>query len=205
MSAIPNAGAAAGWHAGFLSILPAIKTHAQIRFRKLPAERRQDAVQEAIAAACLTYQLAAAHGRLTVVKPGPLADFAVRHVRTGRHVGGKQDAAKDVLSPVAHRRHGVRVYSYCFHRSGEGTEGWQQVAIAERSASIPDTAAFRIDFAHWLKSLAHRDRRIIAAFVSGERTSAVADRFGLSWGRISQLRRKYERAWRIFQGEPCAA
>jgi len=140
MSTVPQS--VEGWHAGFLNLLPAIKTHARIRFRKLPAERRQDAIQEVIAAACVNYQLLAARSQLDVALPGPLADFAVRHVRTGRHVGGRQDAARDVLSSVAHRRHGVRVYSYCSHRSGEGTEGWQQVAIAERSASIPDTAAF---------------------------------------------------------------
>jgi DNA-directed RNA polymerase specialized sigma subunit len=62
-------------------------------------------------------------------------------------------------------------------------------------------AAFRIDFAQWMKRLHRRDRRIIAAFVSGERTWSVAERFGISEGRVSQLRRKYEREWRVFQGQ----
>ena len=196
----------AGWHAGFLSILPAIETHAKIKFRKLPAERREDAVQEAIAAACANYQLLAARGQLDVAHPSTIADFAVRHVRIGRHVGGRQDAAKDVLSPVAHERHGLCVRSLQCNRSGDGTDGWRQVAIAERKASIPDTAAFRIDFADWLPTLTHRDRKIIAAFVSGERTSAVAQRFSISEGRVSQLRRKFEHLWRTFQHEPtCGA
>jgi hypothetical protein len=203
MSAVPQVSF--DWQAGFLSVLPAIKTHARIQFRKLPAERREEAIAETIAAACANYQLAAAQGNLDVLKPGPLADFAVRHFRTGRHVGGKQDAAKDPLSPICQRRHGVRVDSYHAQRSGNGTDGWQQVAIADRTVGIADTAAFRIDFAQWLKMLVHRDRKIVAALVSGERTSAVADRFRLSWGRISQLRRKFERLWQAFQGEPCAS
>jgi DNA-binding CsgD family transcriptional regulator len=182
-----------------LNILPAIQTHAKIRFRKLPAERRDDAIQEAIAAACVNYQLLAARGQLDVAHPSTLADFAVRHVRIGRHVGGRQDPAKDVLSPVARDRHGVRVHSYHCHCSGDGTDGWRQVAIAERKASIPDTAAFRIDFGEWLRTLTRRDRKIIFAFVRGERTSAVAERFGISEGRVSQLRRKYEHLWQAFQ------
>jgi len=75
------------------------------------------------------------------------------------------------------------------------------IAIADRKAPIPDLAAFRIDFARWLKGLTRRDQRVIAAFVSGERTWTVAERFGVSEARVSQLRRKYEREWRVFQGE----
>jgi hypothetical protein len=37
--------------------------------------------------------------------------------------------------------------------------------------------------------------------VSGEQTKAVADRFGISQGRVSQLRRKFEREWQMLQGE----
>src|SRR5665213_3453085 len=98
-----------GWQAGFLNILPAVRTHAKIQFRKLPAERREDAVQEAVAAACVSYQELAARGQLDVAHPGTVADFAVRRVKSGRHVGGNQDAAKDVMSPICQERHGVIV------------------------------------------------------------------------------------------------
>ena len=190
------------WQAGFLQVLPAVQTHAQIQFRQLPAVHREEAVQEAVAAACLNYQLAAARGKLAVVRPATLADFAVRRVRTGRHVGGRQDAAKDVLSPVCQRRRGVRVVSYDVRRGDRsGGDGWRQLAVADRKASVPDVACFRVDFGRWLKTLSRRDRRVIAAFVAGEGTGAVAGRFGLSPARVSQLRRKYEGLWRAFQGE----
>ena len=48
-------------------------------------------------------------------------------------------------------------------------------------------------------------RAVIDAFVGGERTSEVARRFGVTPGRVAQLRRKYEALWRTFQGEPVAA
>jgi hypothetical protein len=197
MSAIPQDG----WQAGFLQLLPTVETHARIRFRRLPKVHREEKIQEAIAAACINYQLAAAQGKLGTVRPGPLADFACRHVGNGRHVGGKQDAAKDPMSLSCQRRHGITVESFHAPNAGGGTDGWRQVAIADRKASIPDTAAFRIDFDTWLKTLNRRDRRIIAAMVSGERNAAVAGRFGVTPGRVSQLRRKYEAEWKAFQGE----
>jgi hypothetical protein len=194
-----------GWQNGFLAVLPAIQTHAQIQFRRLPALRREEAVQEAVAAACVSYQILASKGRLHVAHPGTLAEFAVRHVRNGRHVGGHQDSARDVISPTCQQRHHLRVRSVQTAPSGCGTDGWRQVAIADRKADIPDLAAFRIDFGDWLRTLAPRDRRIINRMAAGERTMDVADRFRISWGRVSQLRRRFERNWRAFQGEELVA
>jgi len=193
------------WQLGFLQILPAVQTHAQIRFRQLRAERREEAIQETIAAACVNYQLAAVQGKLDVVSPGPLADFAVRHVKTGRHVGGSQDGARDVLSRVCQARHGVEVVSSDRHRVPgslhDGSDGWKMIAIADRRASIPDVAALRIDFADWLKTLTRRDRRIVNVLAQGQRTMEVAQKFKVTPGRISQLRCRFERSWKSFQGE----
>jgi hypothetical protein len=37
----------------------------------------------------------------------------------------------------------------------------------------------------------------------GNRAKAAAGQFGLSAGRISQLRHKWQRAWLRFQSDPC--
>ncbi|MCE9552488.1 MAG: hypothetical protein K8T91_03800 [Planctomycetes bacterium] len=203
MSAIPLSHLATGgsWQQNFMTILPAITNHAKIRFRGLPADQREEAIQEAVAAACAGYQKRAASGRLHVAYLSTLADHAARHVNQGRHVGGRQDTSKDVLSPTAQRRHGVHVASYHDqHPAGRGVS-WRDTLIAKRRDSIPDAAAMRVDFAVWLKTLCHRDRRIIFALIAGERPSTLADRFGVSNARISQLRRRYEREWHVFQGE----
>ena len=188
-----------GWQSGFLQVLPAVQTHAKIQFRHLPLEQREDAIQEAVASACVSYQILAAKGRLHVAHPGTLATFAVNFVRNGRHVGGHQDAAKDAMSPVAQSRRSFRTSSYDLldRESGE----WRQMVIEDRKTKIPDLAAFRIDYARWLRTLTRRDRRIIAAITSGENGKIVAERFGLSTGRVSQLRAKFEREWAVFQGE----
>jgi hypothetical protein len=183
--------------------MPTVQTHAQIQFRHQPLERREDLIQEAIASACVAYQRLAARGRLHLACSSSLATYAVKQARGGRHVGGHQDAAQDVMSPACQRRRGVQVVSYQRHRvpprSGYGGAGWQQLVIADRRDPIPDTAAFRIDFAQWLKTLTRRDRRMIVAFIRGERTMDVAQRFGVTQGRVSQLRRQYEQQWATFQ------
>ncbi len=189
------------WQQGFLKVLPAVQQHARVRFRRLAAERREEAIQETIAAACVNFQLAAAHGKLNVVRPGTLADFAVRHVRTGRHVGGSQNAARDVMSPACQRRHGVRVTRYFEHRSAIGADGWRQVVLADRKVPVPDLAALRLDFGRWFEMCSRRDQSIISALIAGEHPSTIADRFAISRGRVSQLRRRYEREWMDFQGE----
>ena len=184
------------WQTGFLAVLPSVRTHAQIQFRQWPRERREDAVQEAVASACASYHRLAVAGRRHVAHPGTLASFAVKHVRGGRHVGGSQDGARDAMSAVAQRRHRFTTSSYGWREAG----GLPQIAIADRRTPVPDLAAFRIDFACWMRTRSRRDQRIIGAFASGEGTSAVAERFAISAARVSQLRRRYERAWDVFQG-----
>jgi len=185
--------------------MPAVETHARIRFRRLTADRREEAIQESIAAACVNFQLAAAQGKLNVVRPGSLADYAVRHARTGRHVGASQDSVRDVKTVTCQRRHGVRVNRYLEHRSTCGTDGWRQMVLADRRVPVPDLAAFSIDFDSWFEKFSRRDRSIISALIAGDHPSTVADRFGITRGRVSQLRRRYERAWMEFQGEGAEA
>ncbi len=197
MSTIPHP--TGSWQAGFLSVLPKVETHARIQFRRRPLEQREDAIQEAIASACVSYQRLAVRGCVHAASPSTLADFAVKHVRNLRHVGGHQDGARDAMSPVAQARRRFRTSSYdLFDREADE---WRQMALEGQRTSIPDLAAFRIDFARWLRTLTHRNRKIIAAMVSGEGTTKIAGRFGVSPARVSQLRRLYEDRWRGFQGE----
>jgi DNA-binding NarL/FixJ family response regulator len=111
------------------------------------------------------------------------------------------------MSPSCQRRHDVEVISIDRHRVPaslrDGTDGWKRIAVADRNAMIPDLAAFRIDFTRWIQLLTDRDRKIINVLSGGDTTKAVAQQFGLSEGRVSQLRRKFERLWLAFQGE-CA-
>ena len=55
----------------------------------------------------------------------------------------------------------------------------------------PSQAAFRLDFPAWLTTRTERDRRLAEDLMTGERTSDVSTKFGLTQGRISQLRRDF--------------
>jgi uncharacterized protein (DUF2344 family) len=185
------------WQAGFMQIMPAIQTHLKIQFRQLPAERREEATQEAIASACASYRMLAVKGRLADAHPSTLAAYAVNYVHNHRHLGGSQDAARDAMSVIAQARHRFRTISY--DRYKDDVDAWEQMNIVDKKASVSDLACFRVDFRAWLKTLTRRDRQIIAAFIRGSSTMAVAEQFGISEGRVSQLRRKYETLWRAFQ------
>ena len=66
---------------------------------------------------------------------------------------------------------------------------------------MPEQVAFRVDFPNWLASLSERDRRVVEQLILGERTRDVARRFGISPGRVSQLRREFHLAWLAFCDE----
>jgi hypothetical protein len=55
-----------------------------------PAFHREEAVLDAVAAACLIYQTAVVQGQSQFMGRGSFADLAVQHVRAARHVGGGQ-------------------------------------------------------------------------------------------------------------------
>jgi hypothetical protein len=131
--------------------------------------------------------------------PTALATFAGRAVRSGRRLCG-QLSAKDVLSPAAQRRHGFAVgplpeVSTC---SGSVIDE----ALHDNTHTPPDEqAAFRLDFPAWVGRRSNRDRRLIGDMVRGERTRDLAARFGLTAGRISQLRREFHDDWSAFCGD----
>ena len=73
--------------------------------------------------------------------------------------------------------------------------------VGLRVPSIPDAAAFRVDFPRWLKSLSGRDRRLAEQLMIGARTLDTAHRFRMSPARVSQLRRELCDDHRVDQGE----
>jgi DNA-binding NarL/FixJ family response regulator len=185
----------AQWQGGFLQVLPAVLNHARGGFAVLNTHDREEATAEAVANACVGYVSAAARGRLVHCHPASLATYAVRAVRSARHVGGRQ-SSRDIMSRLAQKRRGLTVRSI----TPAARQGWRQMVLEDRRVSPADQAAFNLDFQQWRGGFAHRQRRIIDCLASGDTTGTVADRFGLTPARISQLRRQFERSWTKFQG-----
>jgi hypothetical protein len=138
-----------------------------------------------------------------------LGAYAVRAVRCGRRLCG-QEKAKDVMSPLAQQKYGFRVERLPIstatpHENLYGEmDGQRQLDEYEERlrdntmTPPPDQAAFRIDFANWLRSLTSRERQLIKAMARNERTMDLSKEFALSSGRISQLRRQFMESWQKF-------
>lgn len=199
--------------ARFLSMLPRIETHARIYFRHVKcADRKQDCTNEVVALAWKWHCRLAEKGKDAREFVTTLAALAARHVGSGRRLCG-QERSRDVLSPLAQRRHGFEVeelpasVSTCHEELyakpyGQNRQDVWEERLRDNRFTPPDQqAAFRIDFAAWLRTLTARERRLVRAMIRSERTTDLSKRFNVSPGRISQLRRDFERGWKSFCGE----
>ena len=200
-------------HARFLQVLPRIQTHAEIHFRHLRCPgRREDAVAEVVALAWMWFLRLARQRKDVAEFVSAVADFAVRHVRSGRGLCGQQ-RSKDAMSPVAQRLHGFRVepltqptrpgHDGLFSDPhGQDTRDAFEEQLRDNTVTPPDEqAAFRIDYPVWLSRLGGRNRRIAQDMALDHSTRELAARHRLSQGRISQLRREFHLDWRWFHGE----
>jgi len=187
-------------HAAFLRILPRIVVHANFCFRgERNAERREEAVAETVALAWKWYLDLVKRGKDVTRFESTFANFVARAVRSGRRICG-QLASGDIMSPFTQRRH-----QFAVHRlpdfSTLSSNSFSE-ALADNTVTPPDEqAAFRLDFASWLGTRTDRDRRLVEDLMIGEQTGDVARRFGLTAGRVSQLRREYCQDWQRFCGE----
>jgi hypothetical protein len=74
--------------------------------------------------------------------------------------------------------------------------------LSKKGLDNAATVAARIDFADWLSRLCHRDRGVATTLAAGETGRDTARTFGISAGRVTQIREKLRRNWQAFQGEP---
>jgi hypothetical protein len=200
-------------HARFLAIVPRIELHAHISFRDVTcAAQKADCIAETIALCWRWFQRLAEQGKDAREFVSALAGYATWAVRSGRRLCG-QLRANDVLSELAQRRHGFAVQPLSSSdptswaaRSGTAHSQQHGIAYAERLRDNtvtppPEAAAFRIDFPQFLHTLTDRDRRLAEYLSLGHPAAKAADRFGLSPGRVTQLRQRWCQEWRAFQGE----
>jgi len=186
------------WQDRFLALLPVIERYVVWVFRSLRPEERREALQGAVASAFAAYAGLVARGKEELAFATVLARYAVAQVRGGRQVGGQLNA-QDVSSVYCQRRKLIKVERLDRFDPAEGC--WKEAVVEDYRTPVADQVCFRVDFPIWLKTLPRRDRKIAKALADGHRTTDVARRFGLTLGRISQLRREFEKSWIVFHGE----
>jgi len=187
-------------HAAFLSILPRIELHGEVVFRALRCpHRKQEVIAEVVALAWLWFTRLVRQGKDPTRFASAIATYAAKAVKTGRRLVG-QERSKDVLSPRAQYLRDFAVVSLPLTSTLAGTP-LDEALHDNRRSSVPDQVCFRLDFPSWLGTRTERDRRVIADLMVGERALDVADKYGLSPARISQLRREFLLDWELFCGE----
>ena len=72
------------------------------------------------------------------------------------------------------------------YHSDANDSSWINDVVDSRQTSIADQVAIKLDFVVWLNSLCSRTRRIAIDLARGFSTSEVANKFGVTPGRVSQ-------------------
>ena len=198
-------------HHDFLALAPVVERHARVAFRALGGAAREEAVAEAVAAAFAAHVALKARGRDPAAFPSMLASYSVLRVKDGRHVGGRR-SSRDVLSRKAQRR-GFRVEPlpastrasfdnlYAEVHGQQKQDALEECLRDNTQTPVPNQVAFRLDFPAFLQTLTERDRQMALALAEGHLAKHVADQFGLTAGRVTQLRQQWQRQWLVFQGE----
>lgn len=167
-------------HETFVRQLPDLEVDALGRFRHLDPEARQEAVQNTTALAWKYW--------LRLVERGGAVDdgllksvwwYAMKQTADGRTITrgdgrrgeGRQDAYDRPSAPVQHLDFNFYI--------GDTT-------------TVPDAAAFRIDFPAFLGTLNERQRAMAMDLASGMTTAEVAKRYGVSAPAVSQFRTRFK-------------
>jgi hypothetical protein len=184
----------------FEAALPRIRLHARIYFRDVVCpHKKADLIAEAVGLSFKWWVRLRARGKVPTRFVSAIATYAARAAKSGRRVCG-HERARDVLSPVAQQRHGFAVKNLPSFSSLLGNPFDE--ALHDNTVTPPDEqVAFRIDFPCWFAGYDERRRSIIRSMMTGEQTQRLATLFGISEGRVSQLRREFKEDWDRFTGD----
>jgi hypothetical protein len=185
-------------HAKFLDMLPRIRRQASVAFRNALPEAREELIAEVVANAFHGYCRLVERGKQDLAFATPLAQFAIRRVRSYRFLGGRQ-RPQDVM--LAHDQTAGRTFVQRLDHFDREESQWREIVVEDHRAGPAEIAACRIDFASWLHRLPTRLRKIALKLAAGETTSAAAETFRVTPARISQIRLWLKESWEKFQGE----
>ena len=188
--------------AQFVSALP--KVHAAARFatRRVPTpDVREELVAETVALAWRYFLTLTRRGKDPASFITTLARRAAQAALAGRRLAGAEKA-RDALSPLARLRGRVTVERLGARAEREtrrpGEVVAEELAAADPRVSVPDQAAFRVDFPLFRRGLTPGARAGLDLLAAGWGTGEAAARLGVTAARVSQLRRELAEKWEAF-------
>ena len=184
-------------HAAFLAALPGIQRIARIRFRHVEClDSREDCICETVALCWVWFVRLTGKGRRPEAFATVLARYGSTAVQCGRRAAG-QDKAGEIMA-----RPDPRAFRNAERRGESFPERTPYVdALTDNTQTpVPQQVQFRCDLPAWKERLSDMKRRLVDALVLGHRTKDLAVQFGLSEGRISQLRKEFSEDYALFCG-----
>jgi hypothetical protein len=178
------------WQSSFVAMLPEIEQKLRLAFCRLDPEAREDAIEEGVVHSLLAYIRLVEQGRAEVATSSSLAWYSSRQVKRGRPAAGRMNA-KDPLSRYAQISNGIQI--------DRQPTNWIDAIVEDKRATVADQVAAKLDVSAWFATLTKRMKGIAKDLAFGCSTSEVARKYGVTAGRISQLRRTLEESWLAFQ------
>jgi len=200
------------WKAEFESVLPRITRYLVSVFRFVRcASTRADMIAEGVGLCWKWFVRVRQQGKDPAEFVTTMARYAARAVRSGRTVCGQQKS-KDVLSLTAKLKFGVSVVRFApgaapehAARQAPATDDnlvYEEHVSDDTQTPVPDQAAFRIDWPHFMNTLTKRDGSIAAFLALGHQATEAAAAFKVTVPRISQIRKDWQRRWYEFHAGP---
>jgi DNA-binding NarL/FixJ family response regulator len=161
----------------YRDVVPVVSIRAKLVFQGKPDadEHVSDAISVAWQALLNAPQAAT---------PQSIAVYACLHVKMGRQF---RQSTKSIDGPNPRRRRKPR----------RKVADVGKVLARERNNPAA-LATVKMDFTAWLPLLTPKEQRYLEAFLSGETTKEIADRFEVTTARVSQVRRKLWEHWKAF-------
>jgi len=215
LTTIPNSHSTSpagnGLHHAFLELLPRLQTHAEISFRHVRCpQARAEKIAEAVALAWRWFLRLKEQGRDVNQFIVTFCRLVVRAVRSGRKITSMHKS-KDVLNELAQQRFGFKVErlpasNSCPHESlysdvsgQEKHDAYEERLQENMVTPIPEQVAFRLDWPRFLASLTRRDQEMAHFLSLGNSNKHASRKFGLTPGRVTQLRQQWLREWKLFE------
>ena len=183
------------WHRVLLPMLPSIRRYARNACRHHNPDVREEFVQAVVCNVCSAVARLAELGKLDLCYPSVLARFGIAQVKDGRMTGGHLNC-KDISSRYCQRLKGVVVER--LDHFDEEDNAWAETIVEDKTAGPFDIVRTKLDVADFFDRLPRRTRRIAQFLSLGNRTADAARKFGVSQGRVSQLRRELAASWKTF-------
>jgi DNA-directed RNA polymerase specialized sigma24 family protein len=190
-------------HEHFVAVFkPRIEQQAGVSFRRYSGnpEMMEELTQEALGLGWKHYLDMKLKGEKNPEEfISVFAERACQGARSGRSVNG-QERARSISNPRTQIAKSFARQSLPQYDSSEHDTDLLR-AIQDERDSPPDIAAYLIDTKEWLAGLPEKKREMALDMAAGETTTGLAEKYRMTLGRVSQIRRELVESNRLFHGD----